>query len=84
MYKLKFTKNAVKSIKKIDVQAQKRIKQKLKWFISQKNPLEFAEFLTNIRLGDFRFRIGDYRVVFELLGDTLYVHKIEHRKDIYR
>jgi len=35
-------------------------------------------------LGQYRFRIGDYRVVFDIEGDTLFVLDVGHRKDIYR
>lgn len=31
----------------------------------------------------FRLRIGDYRVLFEILGEEIRILKIGHRKNIY-
>lgn len=31
----------------------------------------------------FRLRVGDYRVVFDIIKDTIIVLKIGHRKNIY-
>lgn len=32
---------------------------------------------------EYRLRVGRYRVVFELLGDTISVYDVGDRKDIY-
>jgi mRNA interferase RelE/StbE len=34
--------------------------------------------------GYYRARIGDYRVGLELRDDTLIVHRVLHRREIYR
>ncbi len=31
----------------------------------------------------YRLRMGDYRILFDLEGDTIVIQKIGHRKDIY-
>ncbi|MGA2539990.1 MAG: hypothetical protein ABSG78_00360 [Verrucomicrobiota bacterium] len=31
----------------------------------------------------FRLRMGDYRVLFDVIGDTIMVQKIGNRKDVY-
>ncbi len=33
---------------------------------------------------EYRLRVGSYRVLFEVEGDTIVVYRIRHRKDIYR
>ncbi len=33
---------------------------------------------------EYRLRVGDYRILFEIDGDELVVHRIGHRRDIYR
>jgi mRNA interferase RelE/StbE len=33
---------------------------------------------------EYRLRIGDYRVLFEIEGDEIIVYRIKHRKDIYK
>ncbi len=65
-----------------DIQLQ--IMKKLKFFMSSPDPLYFAEYLNNFDLGEYRFRIGDYRVSFDVENDTAKILKVAHRKDIYR
>lgn len=31
----------------------------------------------------FRLRMGDYRVLFDAIGDTILVQKVGNRKDVY-
>ena len=33
---------------------------------------------------EFRLRVGDYRVRFQDLGDTLYITAVKHRREAYR
>jgi mRNA interferase RelE/StbE len=82
--KVEFSKSAFRQFSKLPKEIQKRISNKIDFYINQKNPIIFAEMLTDSDLGDFRFRIGDYRIIFDFYKDTIYVLKIGHRKDIYR
>lgn len=82
--KIKFTKAAIKSIKKLDHSIQARIKKKLQWLIIQENPLQFAEPLIDHKMGEYRFRIGDYRVVFDVFDETILVLLVGHRREIYK
>jgi len=79
-----FTHSVFQQLKKLDKKIQKRIIKKLKFFASQKNPLQFAEPLRDRRFGQFRFRIGDYRVIFDVEKEKIIILKVGHRKDIYR
>jgi len=37
------------------------------------------------RYKDLRsYRVGDYRVAYSVVNDTLEVKRVEHRKDVYR
>jgi mRNA-degrading endonuclease RelE of RelBE toxin-antitoxin system len=40
--------------------------------------------LTDPLVGRYRFRTGDYRVVFDIVEETLQILAVGHRKDIYR
>jgi mRNA interferase RelE/StbE len=31
----------------------------------------------------YRLRMGDYRILFDIEGDTIVIQKIGHRKDVY-
>lgn len=85
MYQIKFKASADKRFSKLSKDIQIRIIQKLEFFLSLPDPLFYAEMLTNPRIGTYRFRIGDYRVVFDLEDDEIImIVDIDHRKNIYR
>lgn len=50
----------------------------------QKSPLDFAEHLTERSLGSYRFRIGDFRVVFDIEQEKIVVLVVGHRREIYK
>lgn len=84
MYRIKFKASADKRFSKFPKDIQIRIIQKLEFFLSQPNPLIYAEILTNPSIGTYRFRVGDYRVVFDLEdNETIMIVDVDHRKDIY-
>jgi mRNA-degrading endonuclease RelE of RelBE toxin-antitoxin system len=43
----------------------------------------FARPLSNLKFGHYRFRIRDYRAIFDVVDDTIFVLAIKHRKDAY-
>ena len=61
---------------------QKRLQNKLAFYAA--DPLRYAVKLTNPEIGTYRFRIGEYRIVFDISENTLIVHAVGHRRDIYR
>ena len=63
---------------------QKRIAKKMRFYGSVQNPLKHAKKLTFYELGDFRFRIGDYRVIFDVKKNRIYVLKIQKRDEVYK
>ena len=78
-----FTHSSFRQFKKLEKNVQKRIDEKLRFYSSQKNPLYFAESLNDFRYGNWRFRIGEYRVLFDVEKDKIVILKVGHRKDIY-
>ena len=84
MFDYQFTKTSLKHFKKLPKDIQIRIIKKLDYFCEQEDPLDFAEPLTRSDLGQYRFRIGDYRAVFDLEDEILVIHEVDNRKDIYR
>ncbi len=40
--------------------------------------------LVDSRIGEYRLRVGDYRVLFDLDGKNIVILRIQHRKDVYR
>ena len=66
--------------------AQKRIAGKMRFFVSTGNLLRFAKPLKDKKLGDFRFRVGDYRIIFNVSskGRKIIVLKVAKRDEIYK
>lgn len=81
---LLYKKPAVKDIQKLSPQVKKRLKIKLEFFTAQKDPLAFAEPLTKPADAQYRFRIGDYRVLFDVEGVNIVILHIQHRREVYR
>ena len=81
-YQLIYTKRAVKDIRRLDDPVKRRVKIALEKY--SETPLQFAQKLTNPDFGTYRFRIGDYRVIFDIEDDALVILRVGHRKDIYR
>jgi len=83
-YKLRYKKPAVKDIKALLVQIQRRLASKLEFFVSQDDLLSFAEPLTKPADAQFRYRLGDYRILFDVENDSLIVLRVQHRREVYR
>lgn len=83
-WKWEFTEKARDQFKKLDKTIQKRVIEKLNFWITTEKPLEFAEILVNYDLGTYRFRVGDYRIVFDIEDETIIVLLVGHRREIYK
>jgi len=79
-----FKPSALKQLKKLPKQVQRRILQKLDFFVSHHDPLKFADTLLDPAAGDYRYRIGDYRVIFDVDKNKIIILIVGNRKDIYR
>lgn len=78
------TKNATKDINNLPPTARKQVKQKVSFYLNHTNPLMFAIKLTNTTLGDYRWRSGDYRIVFDVDNNKIIILRIQHRRKVYR
>jgi mRNA interferase RelE/StbE len=67
----------MKDIKRLEADIKDRIGKALEKFATA--PLEHAEELTNAELGTYRFRVGAYRVIFDLVGNDLVALSVGHR-----
>ena len=83
MNKYRFTPKASKEFLKLGANLRIRIIAKLDFFCAMENPTEFAEHLTDSTLGEYRFRVGDYRIVFDIDEGDIRVVKVGHRREIY-
>ena len=81
-YKIAFKKSVSRDLKKIDKEQVKRILNKIESELPQK--AEIFPTLTGKFSGLRRFRVGDFRVAFSIIGETVLVLRIGHRKEVYK
>ncbi|OGC06226.1 hypothetical protein A2230_03080 [candidate division WOR-1 bacterium RIFOXYA2_FULL_36_21] len=80
-----FTRKSEKEFLKLSHNIQKKIIEKVEFYLSLPNPLNYAKRLSGLDDPTFRFRVDDYRVVFDLEKDNrITILRVGHRKDIYK
>jgi mRNA interferase RelE/StbE len=77
-----FTPAAWRDWQKLPKQIRSRLETKL--LTDARDPLRHAVKLTSSVIGQYRFRVGDYRIVFDLSENLITILAVGHRKDIYR
>lgn len=80
--KIEYTEKAAEQFEDLPTDVQTRIAHKLSFYLQQEDPLQFAKRLVGMDV--YRFRIGEYRVLFELGKNVLYVLLIVKRDKAYR
>lgn len=83
-YALELTLDAREDLRRIDKPEAERIIKKLRWLAANASQVKH-EALTGQWSGYYRWRIGDYRAIYELdhAGRILIVAVIGHRREIY-
>lgn len=86
MYHVQYSEKAVKQLKKLDKGVQKLL---LAWIAKNlencENPREKGKGLTSNRSGEWRYRVGDYRIICDIRDQELLILalSIGHRSIIY-
>ena len=86
-YSVEYTLQAVKQLKKPDVYTRKLI---LSWIeknlVDCEDPRIHGKSLTANRSGQWRYRIGDYRIIARIQDDKVLILILEvgHRREIYK
>ena len=81
-YKIAFKKSVARDLKKIDNDQVDRILRKIENELPEK--AETFPILTGKFSGLRKFRVGDYRVIYSIIGDTAIILRISHRREAYR
>ena len=81
-FRLLYSRSAAHDIKKLDSVAKKKIKKKIE--IYSRKPLVYAKKLIDPRIGTYRWRVGNYRVIFDIDGKNIVILRIGHRREIYK
>ena len=85
-YKEEYTEQAIKELRKIDKHTQFFI---LAWIeknlVDCENPRQHGKGLTANRSGEWRYRVGDYRIIAEIEDEKviILVLTVGHRREVY-
>ncbi|MBD1214961.1 type II toxin-antitoxin system RelE/ParE family toxin [Dolichospermum circinale CS-1225] len=79
-YQIEFKPKAIKDLQKIPVNDRERIINKIE--AMQDDLQGDVKRLTNFT-PEYRLRVGDYRILFELAEQTIIVYRVKHRSKAY-
>ena len=80
IFKISWTERALQGLNKFEKEISYRIIKKVDTLLT--NP--FSKDIKRLKGMDiFRLRVGDYRVLFEIEGNSITILKIGHRRNIY-
>lgn len=79
-YKIEFKSKAVKDLTKLSSDIQKKIIDKIELM---ENDLQGdVKKLTNFT-PEYRLRVGNYRILFEIEAQTILIYRVKHRSKAY-
>jgi mRNA interferase RelE/StbE len=81
-YNITFKKSVAKDLKKVDRFEADRILKKIASELSMQAD-ELPELKSQFT-GLKKYRIGNYRVIFAIIDDSILILRIHHRKDVYK
>lgn len=80
-YQVRFKPRSMKDLKKIPLESRERIVEKIE--AMSDDLAGDVKQLTNIT-PEYRLRVGDYRVLFEIEEAAIVVYRVRHRREAYR
>jgi len=81
-FRLNYTRRAQDDIQRLDKVTKRRLAESLVRF--QSSPLHYSTKLVKSKVpGEYRFRVGNYRVLFRLEGRVVQVMRVAHRSEVY-
>lgn len=80
--KINIRKSAIKDLRSIDTKEKKKIYLKISELENFPNVSNIKR-LTNFEPA-YRLRIGNYRILFDIVDDVLEIGRILHRKNSYK
>ena len=81
-YKIAFKKSVSRDLKKIDKEQVKRILDKIETELPKK--ADVFPTLTGKFSGLRKFRVGDFRLIYSIIGNTALILRVGHRKEVYK
>ena len=82
MLKVEWEEKAIDDLEKLDRLIADRILRKISWFADNFDKIT-PESLSGDLRGLFKLRIGDWRVIYQVEGDIVFIRFVGHRREIY-
>jgi mRNA interferase RelE/StbE len=85
VYCIRILQKATRELERLDKPIARRIAERITWLTANLDDIRPEPFKGNLA-GLYKLRIGDYRVVYEILYDEkmIVIHQVGHRSEIYR
>ena len=80
-YEIEFRPKAIKDLDSISPEIARRVVEKVERM--RHDLAGDVKRLTNFT-PEYRLRVGDHRVLFEVEGSRVIVHRVRHRREVYR
>ena len=83
-YQVKWHEKAIEDLKDVDNKSAKGLVERLKTYLPQ-DPISLGKPLKGIFKGLYRYRLGDYRVIYSIDREenAIFILKIGKRKEVY-
>lgn len=85
MYRLRILPAATRELERLDKPVARRIAERISWLAANLDDIRPEPYKGDLA-GLYKFRVGDYRVIYQILHDeqTIVIHQVGHRSEIYR
>jgi mRNA interferase RelE/StbE len=80
-YSLVIARRFRQDLRRLDAQMHRRVLEVLERL--QEDPFQ-GQRLTNVAIGQWRIRVGDYRIRYDIEGEQVLLYRVRHRRKIYR
>jgi len=80
-YTLVIARRFRQDLRRLDAQMHRRVLEMLERL--REDPFQGTR-LTNVAIGQWRIRIGDYRIRYDIEGEQILLYRVRHRREIYR
>jgi len=85
VYRIRILQAATHELERLDKPIARRIAERINWLAANLDNIR-PEPLIGELSGFYKFRVGDYRIIYEILQSEqiVVIHEIGHRREIYR
>lgn len=83
-YRLIPSKIFLKDLEKLPADMKPRVEKALLELKKDPHSTSNIKKLRNVDIGEWRLRVGDWRLRYDVVDDTILLHVIRQRKDVYK